>query len=323
MWLSTFTLPRASNPKAPKHTARTRTARISLMPIDYPSGTGWQLARMNAAEMAAAAAWKSQELEERRRSAAVGACPRQETEREKIQLRLYVSRHPCPDKTKVTEWAQDALHAGALDATQEPLHAVPGAVLPVFSGCQGFPSSCVQKFRRVVKGSQGFSEALSRVRFEFLGCLEFSHESPGCQIFQVFQWYFWGSAEVRTMSPGPGSLQGGEALSSFPNFAAFPVFSDCPKAFSGVLTVSQVLTGRRFRTALPGSNFSSLPRTWQEFPQAPRFSGFPQFFPGFSKVLRARRTSFCRVPKFFWFLDFAIPGVSSSCQGLPEFCRGA
>ena len=46
-----------------------------------------------------------------------------EAEMENRQLRLFVSRHPCPGKAKVAEWAQDALHAGLLDKTQEPLHA--------------------------------------------------------------------------------------------------------------------------------------------------------------------------------------------------------
>jgi len=36
---------------------------------------------------------------------------------------LVMSQHPCPGKAEVTEWAQDALHAGLLDTTEEPLHA--------------------------------------------------------------------------------------------------------------------------------------------------------------------------------------------------------
>ena len=52
-------LPLASKPKAPKYTARTRTARTSQCPSTIPSGTGWQPAWMNAAKVAAAAARKA------------------------------------------------------------------------------------------------------------------------------------------------------------------------------------------------------------------------------------------------------------------------
>ena len=53
--LNVFTLPLASNPKVPKYTARTCTARTSLCPSTIPSGTGWQLAWVNPAAKAAAA----------------------------------------------------------------------------------------------------------------------------------------------------------------------------------------------------------------------------------------------------------------------------
>ena len=46
-----------------------------------------------------------------------------QAEMENRQLRLFVSRHPCPGKAEVTQWAEDALHAGLLDTTEEPLHA--------------------------------------------------------------------------------------------------------------------------------------------------------------------------------------------------------
>jgi len=94
------------------------------MPIDYSKWDRLAASLDECSEDGSGSTPKSQQLESGFALGPVAPFPHHKTEMEKRQLRLYVSRHPCPDRDKVTEWAQDARHAGALDTTQEPLHAV-------------------------------------------------------------------------------------------------------------------------------------------------------------------------------------------------------
>jgi len=90
------------------------------MPIDYSK---WDrlAASLGASSEEGSSGSESEELESDITTVPPGAMS--EAEAEKWQLRLFLSQHPCPGTAEVTEWAQDALHAGLLDTTEEPLRA--------------------------------------------------------------------------------------------------------------------------------------------------------------------------------------------------------
>ena len=89
------------------------------MPIDYSKWDRLAASLDECSEDGGSSSTpKSQQLESGFALMPLAPFPHHKTEMEKRQLRLYVSR------AKVTEWAQDARHAGALDTTQEPLHTV-------------------------------------------------------------------------------------------------------------------------------------------------------------------------------------------------------